>query len=291
MVGELGAWGYGQGTPPKLGVPLLCPNIPHSGQGLGWCGWGCPLTCLPKRKACSTVDFAQVLLKDFSFSDSQGRFPGTRRSQGQSPPESAQQTALGLETPSPPRRVSQHGKRRGLPVGLAPEPGTEGQDPWSGMAQPDPRPAPWPGLLFPSGKASPRESLRRAVRGGGESVGVRGGGQGSARAPAGHRGQGGSTGQGLRRWGGRGADLPPQLHPGCPAREVAVCTFPWCHRTAAHSWAWGWEGRLLCWGPLGGAPGLGGDSQSGSARSLHILLLGGCIRWECERLCPGAVRG
>lgn len=33
---------------------------------------------------------------------------------------------------------------------------------------------------------------------------------------------------------------------------------------AAHSWAWGQEGRLVCPGSLGGALGMGGDSQSAS---------------------------
>lgn len=41
---------------------------------------------------------------------------------------------------------------------------------------------------------------------------------------------------------------------------------------AAHSQTWGREGRLICPGALGGAPGMGGDSQSRSACSLHILL-------------------
>lgn len=63
------------------------------------------------------------------------------------------------------------------------------------------------------------------------------------------------------------------------AQMGAVSSFPRLYPVgrvaAAHSWVWGREGRFLCPGSLGGALGMGGDSQSRSACSPHILLLGG----------------
>lgn len=50
------------------------------------------------------------------------------------------------------------------------------------------------------------------------------------------------------------------------------CQDPMDRAAAAHSWAWGREGRLICQGSLVGALGMGGDSQSRPACSLHILL-------------------
>lgn len=70
------------------------------------------------------------------------------------------------------------------------------------------------------------------------------------------------------------ADFPSIIEPWDAL--VAVSTFP-CQdpmgkAAATHSWAWGREGRLICQGSLGGALGMGGDSQRRSACSPHILL-------------------
>lgn len=79
---------------------------------------------------------------------------------------------------------------------------------------------------------------------------------------------------------GRGSRPPfqtnhgmPHNTTGCPDNGVRRPEpGPTGKAAATHPWAWGWEGRLICQGSLGGAPGMGGDSQNRSACSPHILL-------------------